>query len=258
MHIYGDYHTHTVFSHGKGTVEENIVSAINAGLKEIALTDHGFRHVMFNISRKKFSRQREEVRVLREKYPEIKILLGLETNLQGNNGAIDIRPSDLEDLDILICGYHKMATPAGFGQFFKFWMPNFCASTFRHTSKRRKIKNTDAYLNAMNRFPIDIVSHLNYGVDADIIEIAKEAKRLGTFIELNGKRICMTDAEAEGLIATGAGLIVSSDAHSPKNVGNFSLPETFIKKFGIPEAQIMNAGKRPVFRREREKKNTEN
>ena len=37
-----DYHTHTVYSHGTGSVLENALIAKEKGLKEIAITDHGF------------------------------------------------------------------------------------------------------------------------------------------------------------------------------------------------------------------------
>ena len=40
MKISGDYHTHTVYSHGFGSVEENVKQAENLGLKEIAITEH--------------------------------------------------------------------------------------------------------------------------------------------------------------------------------------------------------------------------
>ena len=52
MNFLGDYHTHTIYSrkkfipyyHAKGTIEENILEAKKVGLKEIAITDHGFNH----------------------------------------------------------------------------------------------------------------------------------------------------------------------------------------------------------------------
>ena len=75
MAYLGDYHTHTIYSHGKGTVEENVRQAIKMGLKEIAITDHGFRHMMYNVSRAQFVSLIEDVKEARIKYPEIKIYL---------------------------------------------------------------------------------------------------------------------------------------------------------------------------------------
>ena len=49
MLLTGDYHTHTPYSHGKNTVDENAAQAAANGLKEIAITDHGFRHVIYNL-----------------------------------------------------------------------------------------------------------------------------------------------------------------------------------------------------------------
>ena len=42
MYLTADYHTHTPYSHGKNTVLENAVAAKAKGLKEIAITDHGY------------------------------------------------------------------------------------------------------------------------------------------------------------------------------------------------------------------------
>ena len=35
MQILADYHTHTKYSHGKGTIEENVLEAISKGIKTI-------------------------------------------------------------------------------------------------------------------------------------------------------------------------------------------------------------------------------
>ena len=50
MAFFGDYHTHTTYSHGKGSVADNARAAAAVGLKEIAITDHGLRHIIFGIS----------------------------------------------------------------------------------------------------------------------------------------------------------------------------------------------------------------
>ena len=53
MILTADYHTHTPYSHGKNTVLENVTAAKKLGLKEIAITDHGFNHLHFRLKRKK-------------------------------------------------------------------------------------------------------------------------------------------------------------------------------------------------------------
>ena len=63
MLLYGDYHTHTTYSrhnHGKGTVLENASVAANKGLKQIAITDHGFNHILFGLRRRKLAALRAE------------------------------------------------------------------------------------------------------------------------------------------------------------------------------------------------------
>ena len=42
MNLNADYHTHTVFSHGKGDVIDNARAAAEKGLKELGIADHGF------------------------------------------------------------------------------------------------------------------------------------------------------------------------------------------------------------------------
>lgn len=49
MIITSDLHTHTVHSHGLGTVEENVIAAIKKGLKTIAISDHGPGHMAYGI-----------------------------------------------------------------------------------------------------------------------------------------------------------------------------------------------------------------
>ena len=44
--MYGDYHTHTTYTHGKGSIEDNVKCAIAKGLKEIAISEHSFSHMV--------------------------------------------------------------------------------------------------------------------------------------------------------------------------------------------------------------------
>ena len=157
MILFGDYHTHTIYTHGKSTIEENVLVAIKKGLKEVAITEHSYKHFAHPVKRKNIKVMREEVDRLNKKYPEIKILLGLECNLLGVNGEIDLTDEEEKMLDLVVLGYHKTFKPT-FKNFFKFLIPN----TFRigQASKKRIEINTNAYINAMKKHKIDILAHL--------------------------------------------------------------------------------------------------
>ena len=49
LRIFADYHTHTVHSHGRGTVEDNVKAAISANLRAIAITDHGPANLLVSV-----------------------------------------------------------------------------------------------------------------------------------------------------------------------------------------------------------------
>ena len=70
-----DWHTHTVYSHGKGTIEENVIEARRKGLESIAITDHGPGHFGYGFRRKDVPKMRAEIDALNEKYDDIKIYI---------------------------------------------------------------------------------------------------------------------------------------------------------------------------------------
>ena len=53
MKLTADYHTHTVYSHGKGTIMENAVAAAAQDLRAIGITDHGFSHPAYGVNPEK-------------------------------------------------------------------------------------------------------------------------------------------------------------------------------------------------------------
>lgn len=247
MPLMGDYHTHTVFSHGLGSIEDNVRAAIGIGLKEIAITDHGFWHHFYGVRRMDVPDMRAEVERLRVTYPMIKIYLGLEANLLDGNGNVDIEESDYEWLDILVCGFHKCVKSSSIKEYFTFDVPNFVSGLTKF-SARQVVKNTDAYIKAMQKYKIDIISHPNYGIETDVKVIAEAAAEYGTLLELNGKKVSMTDAEIESILSTGAQLIIDSDAHSPQKVGYFGVPLGYVSRLNIPHDRIANFDKLPLFR----------
>ncbi|MCI8458350.1 MAG: PHP domain-containing protein [Clostridia bacterium] len=243
--FYGDYHTHTVYSHGKGSIEDSVLKAARLGLKEIAVTDHGFRHMVYNVRRGEIARMRAEIDGLAVKYPQVKVLLGVEANILSRRGDIDVLPSDKQTLDIVVCGYHKLVwhSPAAAAYF---W-----ANNTGRNSAATVARNTDAYLGAIEKNDIDILSHPGNGCPCEIREVARACKFFGTLFELNGKRIALNDRALEEAANEGCTFICSSDAHNPMDIGNFALPLARLQKLGVPLEQIANYGKRPAFRSER-------
>lgn len=253
MLLYGDYHTHTTYSrhkHGKGSVLENASVAADKGLKEIAITDHGFNHEFFGIRRKQIPQLQEDILNARE-ISGVDILLGVEANLISLDGIIDVKEEDYEFLDILLMGYHKMVHTNSMKDKALLCWANNLSHAFK-PSKERINRNTAAILKALDKYPIDVITHLNYGFETDTIAVAKMAKQKGVFVELNGKRICFTDDEIEAMVSEGVKFIVNSDAHTPDRVGEVNNGMNLIYRHNIPLNLVANIDKLPKFHKKRD------
>ena len=89
MKLTADYHTHTVFSHGKGTIIDNARVAKEKGLIEVGISDHGFAHPAFGLTKRKVPK----MRLLCDEASEqagVKVLLGIESNIIGTDGKVDL------------------------------------------------------------------------------------------------------------------------------------------------------------------------
>ena len=109
MILTSDYHTHTVYSHGKGQIIDNATVAKQKGLLEIGISDHGFSHPAFGLTGRKIPKMKAECQKATEQ-TGVKILLGIESNIIGTDGTVDLKPNRYDDFDIFfglclgICG----------------------------------------------------------------------------------------------------------------------------------------------------------
>jgi len=238
MIIYGDYHTHTKFSHGKGTILENAEIAARKGLKEIAITDHGTATFLYSFKWKKFDEMRRQCKEAEEK-TGVRVLLGVESSMITNDGNIDLTPEQAEKFDIVLCGYHKAAVSKK--GFFNFFLRNLLFSKI--ASKKTIRKNTEAVKAALSSNKIDVFTHINAGMKVDVCEVARHAKKCGTLMEINGRRMRFTDAEIKQMVKDDVVFIINSDAHSPERVGECNEALALIARLQIPLSQVANVGK---------------
>ena len=103
MVLTADYHTHTQYSDGETTVLENVTRAKELGLKEIAITEHGFSHVIFGLRRKEVSAYTKEIREAQEQ-TGVRTLVGIESNIRGRSGKCDLKEKDYENFDVYLAG----------------------------------------------------------------------------------------------------------------------------------------------------------
>ncbi len=224
-----DYHTHTTFSHGKGSIEDNVKEAINKGLEAIAITDHGPGHKTYGIKMSDVPKMRSEIKRLQKAYPQIKIYLGIEANIIDSQRAeknavaksdnnLDITQKQEEEFDFVLAGYH-------FGLADCYCIPNFMFSHgIGKTQKKEAFlreRNTRMVLKALEQNHIRVLTHPGDKAPVDIAEIAKMCAKTNTLMELNMKHPHLTVENIKIAAKEDVKFIISSDAHIPENVGTF-------------------------------------
>ena len=244
-----DYHTHTPYSHGKGTVAENAARARELGLKQIGITDHGFAHLAFGLKRKAVPSLISECRAASRELG-IDVLVGMEANILGEDGSTDMKESDYENFDLFVCGKHVLVAYASARDWWHYFGGNFTADKFRRKPPRSLVeRNTRAYIAMIRNIPVDILSHLGYLCPADAAEVAKCAADYGTYIELNSKKTHLSDEELYAVGRSGARFVVDSDAHSVDRVGDAKRVEEQLSRVDFPLDRIDNIdGRFPAFR----------
>lgn len=232
-----DYHTHTIFSHGKGTIEDNVKEAIKKGLKGIAITDHGPGHLTYGVKRKNFSVMRKEVDRLKVAYPEIKIYLGVEANICNCGNYLDVTEKELKYFDFIIAGYH-------YGILHGYCISNFLFAHGIFKTKKREEKlrkrNTQMTIQALKNNDIRILTHPGDKAPFDMDAIAKACEENKTWMEISTHHDHLTKDEIEIAKEKDVKFVISSDAHQSNIVGTFQAGVDRAKAAGLPLERIIN------------------
>ncbi|MGI6004728.1 MAG: PHP domain-containing protein [Christensenellales bacterium] len=240
MRLIADLHTHSVYSrngHGKGTVFENVQAAVALGLEEVAITDHGLAHHFFGVRRSQLSNLRRDIRQAEKAFEgRIRVLMGVEANLLSLDGTTDLDQDLMDRLDIIVMGYHRGVRMKSLRDFFAVNVRGLLPFMRREAFRERV---TDAYMAALERYPINIWSHPGEYIPVNMKRAAPVAARRGTLIEINQRHPMDLDSLRAAQDA-GAKFVVSSDAHRPDRVGHVERALQQAQRAGIDPGRIVN------------------
>lgn len=241
--LYADYHTHTVYSHGTGSIIDNVEAARKRGLSEIAVTDHGIRHFAYGVKLKDIAKMRDEIDRINDNSKDIKVLLGMECNIISTEGDIDISDEIRKYLDILLVGYHLMVLPKTAKDAIRIYGRNYLSKIFPLGSEGIKRANTESMVKAIRKNKIDIITHPGTRIPLDTVIIAREAVKTGTALEINSHSSYMRAEHVIAAAAEGVKFAINSDAHTPEDVGNLKNGLEIAIKAGLTCEHIINAVK---------------
>jgi len=219
-----DLHTHSIASgHALSTVCEIVKEAKEKGMGLIGIVEHG--PSMEGAPHEGYFWVSDQ---LDELYG-VKILLGIEANILNEIGKIDLDGDLLAKQKVVIAGLHAR-TP------------------YRNNNLK---SNTLALVAAMQNPLVQIISH-PYRTDfpVDIERVFQEAYKTQTLLELNNQAF-IQQASHEGFLETykmlvdlskryGHPLIVGSDAHVAKKIGEDSEIVAAYGKIGLTEDILLN------------------
>ena len=242
MKIIADYHDHTILScgnnekrrHAKGTIEENVKKAIEKNLDIIGISEHGFNHNFYGLSKKNAKKEREEIDRLNKKYPEIKILMGMECNILDDTGKIDMPPDMIKYFDYILAGYHFGSKPTSIRSFLHHIDNMVTGGLFS------KKYNTRAVINAMRNNNLLYITHPGDKGRIDIIEVAKVCVETDTGLEINGHHNKLSSEMIRQIKDMDIKFYIGSDAHDPKHVANFEKAIQIAKDADLDLNRIVN------------------
>ncbi|MCW2904261.1 MAG: phosphoesterase [Streptosporangiaceae bacterium] len=193
----GDLHSHTDLTDGLATLEEMTAAAAGRGLEYYAITDHAPNLYMQRMTDEKMLAQREAVRELQARHPDLTLLHGTELNIDPA-GGVDWPAEFLQGFDLCVASVHSHFTQDGAEMTRRFIAAceNPYVNIIGHPTAR-----------AIGRRP---------PVEADWDEVFKACARTGTALEINSfpDRLDLPADLARRAKRHGVKFSVDTDAHA--------------------------------------------
>ncbi|TYP56705.1 PHP domain-containing protein [Thermosediminibacter litoriperuensis] len=243
MKLWADFHTHTRYSHGRGTIRDNVEAAVRKGLKVVGISEHGPANIGMGPGLDDFKKMKEEIESLREEYNNITILLGCEANVISLDGKLDIPERVLDELDYVMVGLHPLVWTKTFKDGYHIFFENFIARCLQQFKPKIMEQNTRALINAIKNYRVHIITHPGLHLPIDTAALAEAAAGCRTAMEINAGHGYMTEEYVKIAKSYGVKFAIGSDAHSPEEVGELKRGIEIALKAGLSELDVINAGR---------------
>jgi len=197
----GDLHTHSTYTDGRASIEEMARQARKSGLEYFAITDHSRRLAMAHgLDPKRLREQAREIERIQAQLSGIRLLRGTEVDIL-EDGSLDLPDDALAELDWVVASVH-------------------------YQLEQSPREMTRRLIEAVRNPNVDVIGHPSGRLighrqpsEFDLGEVLKVAREEGCALEVNSQpdRLDLTDTACMSAKHAGVKLVISSDAHSPRD-----------------------------------------
>jgi DNA polymerase (family 10) len=222
--VRGDLHSHTTWSDGRASVREMALAARGRGYEYLAICDHTVSvRVVPGLDADAVRRQSEEIAAANEELAPFRVLRGIEVDIR-RDGSLDLPDDVLAELDWVQLSLHA-------GQ------------------REERQGLTAKVVEAMQHPAVRCLSHpkgriLNHRPPnaLDLDQVLDVARAHGVALEVNGlpDRLDLSGEDARRAVEAGVPLVVSTDAHSVRGLGNMQLAVATARRGWATAADVLN------------------
>lgn len=244
--LVADWHTHTQYSDGKGTIIDNALAGRERQLQQVAITDHAPASIGVGLKKPTdtLSKMRAEIEAWNTHEQEPQLLLGAETNLISRQGDLDLPLKSLKQLDVVIASLHPLVKPLAWQDGAAMLLPNILQRYTRLRCQQLRNTNTKALVEAVYRNPVTFIAHPGLWIDIDTEELANACVRRDTALEINCQHTDILADYVKVAMPTGVDFVINSDAHLPAQVGQLEAGWRLAEKLQLSPERIRNAKQR--------------
>jgi DNA polymerase (family 10) len=221
--IRGELHAHTLSSDGANSIEEMVTAAKDRGLRYIGISDHSQSlKIARGLSESDLWAQLRVIDKLNHQFDGIRILKSAEIDIL-QDGSLDYSETILQELDYTICSIHS-----------RFGM--------------NRTEQTERILRAMDNRYFNILGHATGrlllkrpGYEIDFERVIEHARINNCHFELNSSpdRLDVSAINARQIGAAGVGLVVTTDAHSTRELNYLRLGIDQARRSGLSKNRIL-------------------